>query len=63
MLINSTRIRILRLNNRLVAEERVLDSHLHHNFGNFHDTKISLKKVQSNDDKEKKSIVFPGNFS
>ena len=35
----------LRLNNILAAVEEVVD--FHHSFGNFIDTKISLKKVQS----------------
>ena len=36
-----------KLDNRLAVGERVLDPHPHHDFGNFTDTKISLKKVQS----------------
>ena len=47
MLINRTRIRILKLNNRLAAGEGGFDPHPHHNFCNFIDIKISLKKVQS----------------
>ena len=39
MLINRTR-------NKLAAGQGVLDPHPDHNFGNFIDTKISLKKVQ-----------------
>ena len=72
MLINRTKIRIFRLNNRLAVGEEILDPHPHHNFGNFIDTKISLKKVQSilyTMIKKKNQLFllavanFPGNFS
>ena len=56
--------------NKLAAGEEVLNSHPHHNFGNFTDTKISLKKVQSILFlKEKNQLFllgvanFPGDFS
>ena len=47
--------------NKLAAEEGVLDTYLHHNFGNFIDTKTSQKKFQSilyTMLKKKKSIIF-----
>ena len=47
MLITGQRLGFLRLNNKLAVGEGVLDLHPHHNFGNFIDTKMSLKKVQS----------------
>ena len=62
----------MRLNNRLAAGEEMLDSHPHHNFGKFIDTKISLEKVPSilyTMIKKKNQLFllgvanFPGNFS
>ena len=61
-----------KLDNRLAVGERVLDPHPHHDFGNFTDTEISLKKVQSilyTMIKKKNQLFllavanFPGKFS
>ena len=41
------RLGFLGLNNRLAVGEGVLDPQAHHNFGNFIDTEINLKKVHS----------------